>query len=589
MSKKTIETFFSGKNLVVPSYQRDYAWRERNINELFADVDESIEVGGHYLGTFILSQNSSNEPVYVVDGQQRLTTLTMMLDALIDVLEDREILSLYRSMYIRHPISGPKFKVLGENNAFFRSMLAKECPTPESAGQIRLADAYQHIRLRVQAMLEKGGQDLIKQWLDTLTKMEVLEFIEPNEGKAIRMFQSVNDRGVPLSKMDIVKSLLVYYSNRYLAGELDISISEQFGKAFRTFSNIKALASESGYLVRQVNRDTFREDDVLRYHYFAFNGKPYGVESGGDYNATTKSVLETFLKPSLQMLRSKPEQLKAFIEAYTSDLAAFFEGLETLLKDTRTNRTNYMLFVVQDLAATLYPLVIRLHLLGWLPNVCVPTDSRTLLELIELVDLRVFKLRGTNPQADVFSITRSLPSTTQQQVVKHLQNFCQKFMPDALMGSRLVDEDLYRNMGLHRMLWEEEDQVRAALGHSPVNVADMAGFNHDGLTMEHILPQKPSFNVLAYGFESEEQYEQYKHRMGNLVLLEGGINSACNNSTVEEKVTAPNLYLSSNLKAVKGLAAQRAGAIHGFRREDVDVRGNRLCQFALKRWPIVCN
>ena len=97
MSKQTIETFFAGKNLVVPSYQRDYAWKERNIDELFADVEEALEVGGHYLGTFILSQQSTSAPVFVVDGQQRLTTLTMLLDALIGSLENAEIRTLTSS------------------------------------------------------------------------------------------------------------------------------------------------------------------------------------------------------------------------------------------------------------------------------------------------------------------------------------------------------------------------------------------------------------------------------------------------------------------------------------------------------------
>ena len=94
----------------------------------------------------------------------------------------------------------------------------------------------------------------------------MLEFVEPNEGKAIRMFQAVNDRGVPLAKMDIVKSLLVYYSNRYLGGDLDELVAEEFGKAFRSFSRIKRLAGAAGYKIRQIDRDTFREDDVLRYH-----------------------------------------------------------------------------------------------------------------------------------------------------------------------------------------------------------------------------------------------------------------------------------------------------------------------------------
>lgn len=422
MSKQTIETFFAGKNLVVPSYQRDYAWRERNIKELFADIEEALDVGGHYLGTFILSQKAPGEAVFVVDGQQRLTTLTMLLGALIDALEDQGVRSAMHSAYISSPLDGLKFQVLGDNKDFFDAMLAKKNPTPESAGQTRLADAYEHIRLRVRDLVQQGGQPLIIKWLKALTKMEVLEFIEPDEGKAIRMFQTVNDRGVPLAKMDIVKSLLVYYSNRYLGGELDNDIAVQFGKAFRAFNDVKDLASEPGYQIRHIDREAFREDDVLRYHYLAFDGSSFGVDAGGDYNATSESVLETFLKPALQKLRAEPDLLRSFIKNYTEDLTAFFFGLEAIVKATRTDRDTYMLLVVQDMNATLYPLVIRLQLKGWLQMVG-EEDLRTLQELVEVTDMRVFKLKGTNPQADVFWITRELPTSTVSTVAVRLRNF----------------------------------------------------------------------------------------------------------------------------------------------------------------------
>ncbi len=585
MSKQTIETFFAGKNLVVPSYQRDYAWKQRNIDELFADVEEALEVGGHYLGTFILSQSAPSQPVYVVDGQQRLTTLTMVLDALVDALENQDVRNIMRSTYIQHPLTGYKFQVLGENKVFFEAMLAKQNPEPTSAGQIRLKEAYQHIRLRVQGLAKQGGEPLVLQWLTTLTKMEVLEFIERDEGKAIRMFQTVNDRGVPLAKMDIVKSLLVYYSNRYLSGELDQQIAQQFGQAFRAFNNVKALAAMPGYQVRHIDRDSFREDDVLRYHYFAFNGTPYGVEAGGDYSATTESVLESFLKPALQKLRSEPNKLKTFIEAYTADLTAFFQGLEKLIQATRTDRDSYMLFVVQDLSATLYPMLIRLHLMGWLKQQS-GKDTRDLQSLVELVDLRVFKLRGTNPQADVFSITRGLGTTTLEQVVTDLLNFCHKFMPDALMTSRLISEDLYRNFGLQRMLWEEEDTIRHSLQQPVADIQEMARLNAAALSIEHVLPQDPAFDITSYGFKDMEQFEEHKHRFGNLLLLEKGLNSACQNRTVEAKVTNSNLYAASDLVSVKALAASRVGKPQGYRLENIDERSGSLAALMLKRWPI---
>lgn len=590
MSTTKIENFFTGKTLQIPGYQREYAWKERNVNDLFGDVEEALEVGGgHYLGTFILSQKNPGAPVQVVDGQQRLTTLTMVLDALIDAVEDSNIKSHYYSIFINHPMTGPKFMVLGENEVFFRDLLSMKLPAPKSDGQERLLRAYQWIRLRVESLRQQGGQDLIKKWLMCISQMDVLEFIERDEGKAIRMFQSVNDRGVPLAKMDIVKSLLVYYSNRYLDGELDDSISQQFGKAFRSFSNIKRLARENGYKVRVVDRDLFREDDLLRYHYLAFDGVSLGASLGGDYTATTETVLETFLKPALIGLRSDAVKLNAFITTYVADLASFFDGLEQLLEATRNDCTTYKLFVVQDLSATLYPLVIRLQLMGWLPKAGETSDSRTLLNLLEMVDLRVFKLKGTNPQADIFRITRMLPKATLDQVMLELHDFSRRFMSDALMNSRLVDEDIYRNPGLTRMLLEEEDAARPLVNLPLLDIAELVALNQIGLTVEHILPQDPdsSFNTAAYGFPDADEYQQHKHRIGNLVLLEGPLNSACNNQTVENKMVSANLYMSSKLSAVKALSAQFAGKTQRFQRQSLDARSKLLAGIVAKSWPIV--
>ncbi|WP_291998579.1 DUF262 domain-containing protein [Candidatus Accumulibacter sp. ACC012] len=586
MSTIKIENFFAGKTLVIPSYQRNYAWGERNVNDLFDDVEEAIEIGGgHYLGTFILSQQDKGAPVYVVDGQQRLTTLTMLLDALIDAVDDRNIKQHYRNIFIEHPVTGAKFRVLGENEAFFRQLLEERQPSPESDGQDRLQNAYRWIRQRVLALKTKGSQELIKQWLLYISNMEVLEFIEPNEGKAIRMFQSVNDRGVPLAKMDIVKSLLVYYSNRYLNGDLDEYISQQFGQAFRSFSRIKRLGAESGYKIRQIDRDAFREDDVLRYHYLAFDGIA-GVAAGGDYSATSQTVLETFLKPALKDLRGDNSRLGEFIKGYTTDLTRFFAGLEALVLATRSDRPAYFLWVMQDLSATLYPLVIRLHLKGWL-NKRAASDQRSGMEILELTDLRVFKLRGTNPQADIFRITRDLHQHSIDWVIDELQNFCDRFMPDALMVSRLVDEDMYRNPALPRMLLREEAMAREAVGEPDLQLQELATLNQNGLTVEHILPQDPgnSFSVDSYKFASDEEYLQHKHRLGNLVLLEGSINSACNNQTVETKMTVANLYMASSLCAVKAVAAQCAGNGH-FDKSRLVVRSRDLSGMMIDHWPI---
>ena len=388
----------------------------------------------------------------------------MLLNVLINGVEDYNIRQFYRSTFIESPLTGVKLHVHGDNALFFANLLKDGTPDPKSDGQDRLARAYSWLRLRVNDLLHKGGQGLLKEWLVCVSKMEVLEFVERNEGKAIRMFQCVNDRGMPLAKMDIVKSLLIYYSSRFLGSKLDDSIAKSFGNAFRSFSRVKRLAGKKdGYTVRLIARDVFREDDVLRYHYLAFDGSAYGATAGADFNATAETVLEGFLKPALKRLRADPERLDAFITEYTKDLTDFFATLEQLIEAARNDPAIYRLFVVQDLAATLYPLVIRLQLMAESSKGSLTHDKRTLLDLIEMVDLRVFKLRGTNPQADVAWITHELPNITIDEVGTRLRSFSQKFMPDALMASRLADEDLYRNPGLPIMLLQAEDNARATI------------------------------------------------------------------------------------------------------------------------------
>jgi Protein of unknown function DUF262 len=83
MPTETLEKFFLGKLFAVPPFQRDYAWTERNVDDLLEDVAEAIDSNSaHYIGTFVLSKAGNDARYRVVDGQQRLTTLTMLISVL---------------------------------------------------------------------------------------------------------------------------------------------------------------------------------------------------------------------------------------------------------------------------------------------------------------------------------------------------------------------------------------------------------------------------------------------------------------------------------------------------------------------------
>ena len=107
-----------------------------------------------------------------------------------------------------------------------------------------------------------------------------------------------------------------------------------------------------------------------------------------------------------------------------------------------------------------------------------------------------------------------------------------------------------------------------------------------GQTVEHILPQEPSFGIKAYGFSSAEAYENHVHRLGNLTLLESGLNSACNNKTVETKMSDERFYRASSYQMTRALAASCAERTPAFSRSDIDTRGADLARFCVKEWPL---
>src|SRR5208283_1586820 len=150
MPTQTLQMLFTGKSFRVPSYQRDFAWSRDNIDDLFEDLSEAMEMhSNHYMGAFILSKGDGDGRYKVVDGQQRLTALTMLLHALIARLTSADLRIVFSFLFLKDPASGPRLHLLGENQDFFLALVNDQNPNPGSESQKRLTEGYQWIRARV--------------------------------------------------------------------------------------------------------------------------------------------------------------------------------------------------------------------------------------------------------------------------------------------------------------------------------------------------------------------------------------------------------------------------------------------------------
>lgn len=563
----TLEHFFIGKFFRIPNYQRDYSWDIENIDDLIDDIIESIETyTSHYIGTFILAKTKEKQQFHVVDGQQRLTSLTMLLSIGIRELANDKKKIIYENTFIKSD-GNWRLQLLNDNSLYLQKMLNGENPKPETKSQQLLMQAYRQVELRVKALKESTiGND----FLEAVKHLEVMEFIESNDGKAIRIFQTVNDRGQPLSNMDKAKSLLIYYSNRFLNGKLDDFINQKFGKMFHYFNRIKSIGDKNAIDIIRQRR--FSEDSVMRYHFLAYAEDKY------DFKATEDYVLKNYLKPTLKDIKSDEAKLEIFIADYVSDLEKFFKSLAEIVKRVPTKEKYYKLFSILGISAFLYPLIIRLESLGILEKQ-INGSRLTFFDLIEIADLRVYKVRGTNPARDMSYLARDSKRISETEIKDLLTEFVKSFMSDTEFSRRL-NIAIYPNVGLKHILIEYDQYLLKR----KYTISELQDINALTPTVEHIFPGQSRFDFPNFGFNSEEEYTGRIHQLDNLTILEKSLNSQCSEKNPDQKIK--DLYGKSIFEDPKQISAKIKNRGTSFVESDISSRTKALTAFCLKRWSI---
>ncbi len=565
MATRQIRELFNGRYFEIPKYQRGYAWERKNIRELFDDIYESLESNSnHYIGTVVLSKHPKHsDQYYVVDGQQRIATITMIFKAIIDHLPKSDANYYYR-FYIQE--EKHRLSMLGRDKDFLLATLSQKKREPENKSQRLLREAYEEIQAVVAK--EKNLMSLLK----SIEKLEMMEFIESSEGDAIRIFQTVNDRGKPLSNMEKAKSLLIYFSNRYLDKKLDDAINDAFGEMFEMYDDIKALGEILE--INLISNVDFNEDNIMRYHFVTFSEE--------NYDATAGYVLD-FLKRNLGQLRSDGrksnfKKLENFIQSYVESLHGFFRAMSVLIKKASEKAEYFRLFSVLGLSATLYPLVAKLEMLGLLDKK-LPGKSyneSTFLDLMELIDVRVYKTKGTDPRAEISRVSCQINSSwTQQQIRDWLIGYNRSKMPKESFQLYLK-EDVYGNRALPHMFISYCEFLEG----QPFDLESLNRIAKTGPTIEHILSQNPKFSASSFGFSNYEEFIEFEHKLGNLTLLEEKLNKAIQNKNPIDKVPS---YDKSKLKITKGLSTSIAKQ-KLFSKDDILKRGEELVKFCTTKW-----
>lgn len=220
----------------VPPYQREYSWQKAQWEDLFQDLVEDGD--SHFLGT-IITLNQTTDAVAsgileLVDGQQRATTLTLLLAAIYSVLNEHredlddearnELFNLGRRLVGKGGALRVTPQTQGHNRDDYRAVLA-DAGLP--VGPVdkkpyfplrRIAKCYQYFRGSIARLAETNGLDPVKaarEVLDAVQKAVLVKIEVANHADAFVLFESLNNRGMPLTPVDLIKNHLLAVSERH--------------------------------------------------------------------------------------------------------------------------------------------------------------------------------------------------------------------------------------------------------------------------------------------------------------------------------------------------------------------------------------
>lgn len=227
---KTIDELLNQK-YAVDSYQREYKWGNTEIHDLISDLvgafdneyrethtpENVIQYGQYFLGPIIVSElepiivSEESRPFYVVDGQQRLTSLTLLLMYLknSEVAEEHKV--KLHQLILSQKFNSKKFNLnIPERTEVLEKLFAGEIPNlgNESSQSVRnLIKCYQQISDQMDAEINNAQLPLFVEWL--IHKVYLVEIRTASSNDAYAIFETMNDRGLRLTPAEMLKGYLL--------------------------------------------------------------------------------------------------------------------------------------------------------------------------------------------------------------------------------------------------------------------------------------------------------------------------------------------------------------------------------------------
>ena len=217
---KLLDFLRRSPQFVIPVYQRTYSWTERECRQLWDDIlrtGNDDQIAAHFVGSIVYIEEgvyhvTSQSPLLVIDGQQRLTTVMLILEALARHLGDEEPVDGFspkklRSYYLLNPLEENErgFKlVLTQTDKASLIALLQQRPTPTEAS-LRVMENFEFFELQIAAL----GSELTPLCRGLAKLMVVDVALSREQDNPQLIFESMNSAGRALSQADLIRNFVL--------------------------------------------------------------------------------------------------------------------------------------------------------------------------------------------------------------------------------------------------------------------------------------------------------------------------------------------------------------------------------------------
>ncbi|MFD2523297.1 DUF262 domain-containing protein [Emticicia soli] len=573
---KPLIDILSGKLFSIPEYQRHYSWTNKQRTDLFKDIlkllkaREIYEDRVHFMATLVCLKTHDKKQIgsnsffiyEVVDGQQRLTTLIILLKAISKRLfiekqfdEEKELNKIL--------LKDDGRLIILQNNHDNRMLLRnylKDGSIPNEIDIKTIADE------NISQAIKQCEKFVNSSAIDTISLLSLVKnylyFIFQSledKGAVYTIFEVLNSRGLDVDWLDKCKSMLMGLLYEYSLG-LDSSIFDE---------HLKSLHSYWSNIYREIGLQSISGQEIIRFaatlKQNSDAGRPISAEDALEFfrdHSTSKKVANIVIKTV--------EEDTIWIKQVTS-------ALSILYKDKRRNA------VTEITQARLLAVAIMLR------NDLSQEDRDRLLEQWEKTTFRIYGLLDNDARVKVGDYVRVAKTIYKDKtisvinLIKLIADIGKEYsIEDAIIA--LEKKDCYTSWKkeLRYFFFRYEEYLSKQSNIQIDNVAwNIIWKNNLNDTIEHILPQDIRQKCWSNNF-TDIQHKEFLNTLGNLCLLSQPLNAEAKNSCFNTK---KETYIKTTLLSNRNIINKEDGSLRQeWKLEEIQIRTRKLLEFAKEEW-----